>query len=117
MKCPNLCSAPVPYTIDVLFDEHYPNVTMPKLLAPHDLGDAKVFRIEKIEDYPENELQILNRWGNTILTFKNYKNQTAWDGTVNSGLLPAGAYYYLFQAQDPKGKPLKPLASIFYLVY
>ena len=117
MRCPNLCSAPVPFTIDVLFDAHYPNVTLPKLLAPHDLGDAKVFRIEKIEDYPENELQILNRWGNTILTFKNYKNQTAWDGHKGSDLLPAGAYYYLFQAQDPKGKPLKPLASIFYVVY
>ncbi len=117
LKCPNLCSPPVPYTIDVLFDAHYPLVTLPKLLAPTALSDAKVFKIEKIEDYPENELQILNRWGNTILTFKNYKNTTAWDGTIHNKLLPAGAYYYLFQAQDPKGKSLKPLASIFYIVY
>ena len=117
MKCPNLCSAPVPYTIDVLFDDRYPNITFPKLLAPKSMSDARVFRIEKVEDYPENELHILNRWGNVLVSFKNYKNQTAWDGNFNSDLLPSGAYYYLFQAQDPKGKPLKPLASIFYIVY
>ncbi len=117
VRCPNLCSAAVPYTVDVFFDERYPNVTMPKLLTPKEMGDAGLFLIEKIEDYPENELLILNRWGNTIATFKNYKNQTAWDGHKGSGLLPSGAYYYLFKAHDPKGKPLKPLASIFYLIY
>lgn len=117
LKCPNLCSAAIPYTVDVFFDERYPNVTIPKILAPKEMGEAQVYKIEKVENYPENELMILNRWGNPLVKFTNYQNQTAWDGIKDGSLLPAGAYYYVFQAKDPQGKPLKPLSSIFYIVY
>jgi gliding motility-associated-like protein len=117
LKCPNLCSAPIPYTIDVFFDERYPKVTMPKLLAPKSGGEAQLFSIEKLEDYPENELIILNRWGSKQAAFTNYKNTMAWDGMKDGRLLPSGAYYYSFQAIDPKGKPLKALTSVFYIVY
>lgn len=117
LRCPNLCSAPIAYTIDVFFDEKYPNVKMPKILAPKDIGEAQMFRIEKVEDYPENELLILNRWGAALAKFTNYKNQAAWGGFIKGDLPPSGAYYYKFQAKDPKGKPLKPLTSIFYIIY
>ncbi len=116
LKCLNLCSAPIAYTVDVQFDERYPNVTMPKMLAPQDVGEAHLFKIEKVEDYPENELKIMNRWGNVLAQFSNYKNTTAWDGTKDNNVLSTGAYYYIFQAKDPKGKPLKALSGIFYIV-
>jgi gliding motility-associated-like protein len=116
-KCPNFCSATIPYTIDVQFDERYPNVLIPKILAPRDPQNARVFIIEKIEEYPENELVILNRWGNRLVEFTNYTKQKAWDGTKNGSLLPSGAYYYLLQVKDPKGKTLRPLSGIFYIVY
>jgi gliding motility-associated-like protein len=116
-KCPNFCSSAISYTIDVQFDERYPNVLMPKMLAPKNPQTARVFTIEKIEQYPENELVILNRWGNALVKFTNYNNQNAWDGTQNGSLLPSGAYYYLLQVKDPKGKTLRPLSSIFYIVY
>lgn len=116
LKCPNLCSAPIPYTVDVTFDERYPNVGMAKILAPHSIGEAQFFTIEKLENYPKNELLIMNRWGNTLLKFIDYKNAGAWDGLGNNGYLPPGAYYYLFQANDKDGKPLRPLTGIFYIV-
>jgi gliding motility-associated-like protein len=117
LRCPNLCSSTITYSIEVGYDERYPNVTLPKLLSPKNTGDGRLFKVENIEEYPENALKILNRWGNTLVEFKNYKNTTAWDGVKDGTLLPSGAYYYFFTAKDPKGKTLKPLASIFYIVH
>jgi gliding motility-associated-like protein len=116
-QCPNLCSAAIPYTIDVQFDERYPNVRMPKVLAPKEAIDGRLFSIDKIENYLDNQLVILNRWGNVLLNFKNYSNTNAWNGMKDGSLLPSGAYYYLLETKDPKGTPLRPLSGIFYLVY
>ncbi|MBL7817949.1 MAG: gliding motility-associated C-terminal domain-containing protein [Saprospiraceae bacterium] len=116
LRCQNLCSGAVPYTIDVFFDERYPNVTIPKILAPNEATNANAFRIEKVEDYPKNELLIMNRWGSVLMKFVNYNNNIAWNGIGENGILPAGAYYYIFQAEDKDGKPLKPLTGIFYII-
>lgn len=116
LKCLNLCSAPIPYTIDVIFDPRYPNVGMPKILAPKESNEARLYLIEKIENYPKNELRILNRWGNTILKFIDYNNQGAWDGSSDNGSVSPGAYYYWLQAYDKEDKPLRPLTGIFYII-
>ncbi|MCK5535566.1 MAG: gliding motility-associated C-terminal domain-containing protein, partial [Bacteroidales bacterium] len=55
--------------------------------------------IPDLEDYPNNSLTILNRWGNVVYRAKPYNN--TWSGKSNEshvfgGKLPEGTYFYIF---------------------
>ncbi|MFZ4544783.1 MAG: gliding motility-associated C-terminal domain-containing protein [Saprospiraceae bacterium] len=52
------------------------------------------FTILGIEEFPDNDLFIANRWGNQVYFTKGYSNREAWDGTWNGSQLPDGTYYY-----------------------
>jgi len=59
-----------------------------------DVNDA--FTINNIENFPDNELQIFNRWGNRVYHQEAYNND--WEGTFdNDLLLPDGVYFYLLE--------------------
>lgn len=49
--------------------------------------------IDGIENYPENKVQVINRWGNLVFEMEGYRN--SWDGTWNDMSLPDGTYFYL----------------------
>jgi len=68
--------------------------------SPNGDGINDTFTIEGIEDFPNNEVQIFNRWGNLVFEQKGYKGQ--WDGTWNGQLLPDGTYFYLLD--DGEGR-------------
>ena len=64
-----------------------------------------------IENYPENELQIFNRWGDKVFHTNGYTND--WTGTNNSGQpLSAGAYYYVLHLNDAEGTILTGSVTI-----
>lgn len=68
----------------VIYDAYTPN------------GDGKndTWVIEGLEEFPNNELEIYNRWGKAVYRASNYQND--WKGeTSNGDLLPAGSYYYI----------------------
>ena len=82
-------------------------------------GDAKnaVFTIDNIEDticYPDNSVEIYNRWGVLVYETKNYNNVTnVFDGTSQgrttiskSDGLPTGTYFYIlnYSSVDGNGK-------------
>ncbi|MFI0490171.1 gliding motility-associated C-terminal domain-containing protein [Flavobacterium sp.] len=82
-------------------------------------GDNKnaVFVIDNIEDiscYPDNSVEIYNRWGVLVYQTKNYNNGTnVFDGTSQgrstieqSSGLPTGTYYYIvnYTSFDNNGK-------------
>jgi gliding motility-associated-like protein len=48
-----------------------------------------------IEQYPDNEVAVYNRWGNQVFAQKGYTNTKAWSGTWNGRELPDGTYYYV----------------------
>lgn len=56
------------------------------------------FFIENVEQLPDNQVVIYNRWGNQVFAMDNYDN--SWDGTFNQRPLPDGTYYYLFRPGD-----------------
>jgi gliding motility-associated-like protein len=56
-----------------------------------------VFTIKNIENYPENNLIIYNRWGNRIYKKEGYTNAEGWDGTFDMKKLPDGVYFYLLK--------------------
>ncbi|WP_413998983.1 gliding motility-associated C-terminal domain-containing protein [Flavobacterium sp. W1B] len=74
--------------------------------SPNGDGINENFVIDGIDDticYPENTVEIYNRWGVLVFETKNYNNQTnAFDGysrgrtTISkSSGLPTGTYYYI----------------------
>lgn len=76
-ECPNTFSMPITIVKEYLI----PNVFTPN-------GDGINDRF--LENMPEVELIILNRWGQQV-----YKGFDGWDGTFNGQEMSAGTYYYL----------------------
>jgi gliding motility-associated-like protein len=71
------------------------------VITPNGDGLNDKWVVNKIFDYPNNELLIYNRWGQVVYSVKPYRN--TWDGTTNAGNeLPAGAYYYLIKLNNDK---------------
>lgn len=64
-----------------------------------------VFFVECAEQYPNNYLQVYNRWGTKVFEMKGYDN--SWNGS-STGIktmgakrkLPIGTYYYDFDLGD-----------------
>ncbi|MGK0430390.1 MAG: gliding motility-associated-like protein, partial [Psychroserpens sp.] len=68
-------------------------------------GVNDVFVIDCIENYPNNSIEIYNRWGNVVYETKEYNND--FDGTSNGrsvlsqgDKLPVGTYYYVIDLGD-----------------
>jgi len=63
--------------------------------SPNDDGQNDTFYIDCISQYPENQLQIFNRWGNLVYYKKGYNN--TWDGKADGSAktLPEGTYFYI----------------------
>lgn len=73
--------------------------------SPNGDGVNDFFKIDCIGAYPNNVLQVFNRWGNLVFETRNYAND--WDGTPNGRAiiqkdkrLPVGTYYYLLDLGD-----------------
>ncbi|MEX0360795.1 MAG: gliding motility-associated C-terminal domain-containing protein, partial [Allomuricauda sp.] len=78
------------------------------ILTPDGDGINDVFRIENIELYANNSVEIVNRWGATVFRTDNYDNSSnAFAGIANTGaslnkgnVLPAGVYFYIINYVD-----------------
>ncbi|MBS3992213.1 MAG: gliding motility-associated C-terminal domain-containing protein, partial [Bacteroidetes bacterium] len=84
--------------------------------SPNQDGYNDYFYIKCVELYPNNRLEVFNRWGNKVYEKQNYNN--TWDGTANTGnvinknaKLPVGTYYYVFDLGDGT----KPLSGWLYI--
>ena len=64
--------------------------------------------IRNIENYPDNTVYIIDRWGATVWEAKGYNNRDiAFTGKSNKGLdinLPEGTYYYVIRFYDETGE-------------
>ncbi|MEN2398675.1 gliding motility-associated C-terminal domain-containing protein, partial [Flavobacterium sp. MC2016-06] len=70
--------------------------------SPNDDGINDVFYIDCIANYPDNTLEVYNRWGKQVYIRKGYKN--TWDGTSETKgslkVLPVGTYFYILDLGD-----------------
>ena len=75
-------------------------------ITPNGDGDNDEWEILDIEEYPNSEIKIFNRWGILVFSSKgsNYNNNK-WDGTNAGEILPVGTYYYTINPND--GSPLQ----------
>lgn len=76
--------------------------------TPNGDGLNDTFRIDCIEYYPNNKLEIFNRYGSLVYKTAGYTNN--WDGTANvdgvvrrNEQLPVGTYFYVLEV-DGKTK-------------
>lgn len=60
-----------------------------------------LFIIGNIQDFPNNTLDIYNRYGQNVFSKTSYQND--WDGSYMGNELPAGTYFYILDTHDAKG--------------
>ena len=74
-------------------------------ISPNGDGVNDTWVIEDIESFPENNIQIFNRWGELVFEEDGYVN--TWAGTTTDGTpLTEGAYYYVIKLNDANNKVL-----------
>ena len=90
-----------PFTFTVIGDVQLPDVIIYEGFSPDDNGKNDDWVIDNIQYYPDNHVEIYNRWGNLVWEGDGYDNETVvWDGQANQGLvvgesLPDGTYFYV----------------------
>ncbi|GIQ61033.1 hypothetical protein Flavo103_41690 [Flavobacterium collinsii] len=77
-------------------------------VSPNGDGLNDVFYIRGLECYPDNTVEIYNRWGVLVFERDHYNNDDRAFGGVSEGRvtinqskeLPVGTYYYIFKYKD-----------------
>ena len=84
---------------------------IPEGYSPNGDGINDFFVIQGLENYPNNHIKIINRWGNTVYETDGYNND--WDGKNTKGVsvgnddLPEGTYFYILHLGDDANKKKK----------
>ncbi|MEI6349171.1 MAG: gliding motility-associated C-terminal domain-containing protein [Bacteroidota bacterium] len=81
-----------------IFNNNNDCLTIWTSFSPDGDGVNDVWNIGHIELYPENTVQIFNRWGALLFESKGYTQP--WDGTWQNKELPAETYYYVINLGD-----------------
>jgi gliding motility-associated-like protein len=66
-------------------------------ITPNGDGNNDIWIVDNIEQFPENEIKVFNRWGNIVWEASEYNNDdVVWDGKNSGGNdLPDGTYFYM----------------------
>ncbi|HEY8919894.1 MAG TPA: gliding motility-associated C-terminal domain-containing protein, partial [Chitinophaga sp.] len=75
----------------------FSDLKVPTLFTPNGDGKNDAFEIRGLNQYAENELVIINRWGNEVFRQKGYQNNWYGEG------LNEGTYYYLLRLKKTDG--------------
>jgi gliding motility-associated-like protein len=70
---------------------------VPNLFTPNGDGNNDVFEIRGLELFAQNDLTIVNRWGNQVYRSDNYRNDWTGEG------LNEGTYYYILRVKEGTG--------------
>ncbi|MDE5420929.1 cadherin domain-containing protein [Ancylomarina sp. DW003] len=93
------------------------DVFIPNAITPNSDNLNDRFKIVGLEKFPDNSLQIFNRWGNIVYKKRSYDN--SWEGygnvkgQISNHRLPPGTYYYVFKF----GVKKQPLTGYVYMTY
>lgn len=88
------CSDTITMSVYILDNE----LQFPNVITPNGDGINDFFEIKNVHKYPNNLLQVYNRWGKLVFEMQNYDN--SWDG----GNLADGSYFYIFRYLDKEFK-------------
>ena len=95
----NVCSSSDAVTIIV-----EKRIVIPNVITVNGDGTNDTWDIANIENFPDVEILIYNRWGNLVWKSSGYPKQ--WDGTNyrNGEVLPDGTYFYIIDLHSAKVK-------------
>ncbi len=88
-------------TAAILIAANCDTLKIPNGITPEGDGVNDAFEILGLNKFPNNSLQIFNRWGNLVYHSKPYNND--WKGTcteknvLEGETLPDGTYYYILE--------------------
>ncbi|MES2544670.1 MAG: gliding motility-associated C-terminal domain-containing protein [Bacteroidota bacterium] len=90
-------------------------------MSPDGDGLNEFFAIDEIENYPDNTVEIYNRWGVLIYDAKGYNNaDKSFIGFSNQPLtiskdqlVPAGTYFYVLRYKNQAGKNKEKVGYLF----
>jgi len=68
--------------------------------SPNGDGTNDRLRINCLELYPNNSIEIFNRYGSLVFEAQNMIPESTWDGTRNSKEVPDGTYFYILNLGD-----------------
>ncbi len=90
----NGCTSTATITLDQPLE-----LAMPTGYSPNADGFNDAFVVRGIEAYPDNHIEVYNRWGNLVYSADDYAN--AWRGTSDAGdALPDGTYFVVLTISD-----------------
>lgn len=75
------------------------DVIIPNIFTPNGDNINEFFELTNIEQYPNNTVQIFNRWGNEVYNATGYNNSSRRFEGKDS---PDGVYFYIIDLKDGK---------------
>ncbi|REH47419.1 gliding motility-associated-like protein/predicted secreted protein (Por secretion system target) [Tenacibaculum gallaicum] len=89
------------------------NLLVSNGFSPNGDGVNDEFVVQGLHNYPNNRLEVYNRWGNRVYLSYNYQNN--WNGVGNEQRrsLPAGVYFYALTVEG-NSRNLKGWVYIIY---
>ncbi len=88
------CAAPP----DNMFVKVLKAPKIPNTFTPNGDGINETWKIEYLDSYPNNKVQVFTRTGQLVFESKGYK--TPWDGRFNGKSLPFDTYYYIIEPSN-----------------
>jgi gliding motility-associated-like protein len=81
------------FSIDVA-EDFCPPIIVHDVITPNGDGVNDLWVIEGIQNYPSNQVQLFDKWGDKVFEMHDYNN--SWQGISNRGAaLPDGTYFYI----------------------
>lgn len=75
------------------------DLEMPTGFSPNGDGQNDAFVVHGLESFPNNRMEVYNRWGNLVYDADGYMN--GWRGTSDAGAeLPDGTYFVILTIND-----------------
>ena len=71
-------------------------------LSPNGDGYNDKLEFDKLVNFENASISVLNKWGRILFTIENYQND--WNGEYKGSSLPDGVYYYILQFEDQSEK-------------
>jgi gliding motility-associated-like protein len=99
------CTAPP----DKMFVKVLKAPKVPNTFTPNNDGINDFWKIEYLDTYPNNKVQVFTRTGQLVFESKGYK--TPWNGTLNGKPLPVDTYYYIIEPENGR-KPITGYVTI-----
>jgi gliding motility-associated-like protein len=99
------CTAPP----DKMFVKVLKAPQVPNTFTPNNDGINDFWKIEYLDTYPNNRVQVFTRTGQLVFESKGYK--TPWNGTLNGKPLPVDTYYYIIEPENGR-KPMTGYVTI-----